>query len=125
MRRRVKITGIGPVTPAGIGRKAFSNGINGTVSRIHALQRFDAEAGPFVGAEVLDFDLKKFFPEENPRRLSRHTQMSLVAAMLAMEDAGVTREEVRNLSPLAPLFENSSLDLLLRLLVLVLIDNRI
>lgn len=100
MRRRVKITGIGPITPAGIGRKAFANGINESVSRIHALQRFDTEAGPFVGAEVLDFDLRKFAPEENPRRLSRHTQMSLVAAMLAMEDAGITREEVRNLSPL-------------------------
>jgi 3-oxoacyl-(acyl-carrier-protein) synthase len=100
MRRRVKITGIGPVTPAGIGREAFFYGINQTVSRIHTLRRFDTSAGPFVGAEVLDFDLKQFAPDENPRRLSRHTQMSLVAAMLAMDDAGVTREDVRNLSPL-------------------------
>ena len=100
MRRRVKITGIGPVTPAGIGRAAFARGINEAVSRIHVLHGFDPGAGPFVGAEVLDFDLAQFAPEENPRRLSRHTQMSLVGAMLAMEDAGVTREEVRNLNPL-------------------------
>ncbi len=44
--------------------------------------------------------MKNFAPDENPRRLSRHTQMSLAAAMLAMQDAGVTREEVRGLSPM-------------------------
>lgn len=100
MRRRVKITGIGPVTPAGIGREAFFRGINEPVSRIRAITRFGREAGAFVGAEVTNFDLKNFAPEENPRRLSRHTQMSLAAAMLAMDDAGVSREEVRKLSPL-------------------------
>src|SRR6478736_3820854 len=100
MRRRVKITGIGPVTPAGIGREAFFQGIIEPTSRIRAIERFNADAGPFVGAEVRDFDLKRFAPDENPRRLSRHTQMSMVAAMLAMADAKVTREEVRSLSPL-------------------------
>src|SRR6478736_2852398 len=100
MRRRVQLTGIGPVTPAGIGREAFFKGINEPTSRIRTIERFDAEAGPFIGAEVRDFDLKPFAQNENPRRLSRHTQMSMVAAMLAMVDAKVTREEVRSLSPL-------------------------
>jgi 3-oxoacyl-(acyl-carrier-protein) synthase len=100
MRRRVKITGIGPVTPAGIGREAFNTGINTPISRIRAIDRFDPEAGPFVGAEVHDFDLSEFAPDENPRRLSRHTQFSLVAAILALRDAEIETEELRHLNPL-------------------------
>ncbi len=99
MRRRVKITGIGPVTPAGIGREAFFRGINEPVSRVRSLTRFEPGTGPFIGAEVADFDLKRLAPEENPRRLSRHTQFSLVAAMLAVKDAGLTPDDLLQLSP--------------------------
>lgn len=99
MRRRVKITGLGPVTPAGTGREEFFRGINERVSRVRAITRFDPAAGLFVGAEIPDFDLKRHAPEENPRRLSRHTQFSLVAAMLAVQDAGLTKEELQRLNP--------------------------
>lgn len=99
MRRRVKITGIGPVTPAGIGREAFFRGINEPVSRVRAITRFDPAAGPFVGAEVLDFNLKHYAPEENPKRLSRHTQFGLVATILALKDAGLTSNDLVDLNP--------------------------
>ncbi|MEI6105641.1 MAG: beta-ketoacyl-[acyl-carrier-protein] synthase family protein [Opitutae bacterium] len=99
MRRRVKITGIGPVTPAGIGREAFFDGINQPVSRIKAINRFDPAAGMFVGAEIVGFDLRHYAPRENPKRLSRHTQFSLTAAILALKDAGLTSEELQNLRP--------------------------
>jgi 3-oxoacyl-(acyl-carrier-protein) synthase len=99
MRRRVKITGIGPVTPAGTGREAFFRGINESVSRVRAITRFDPTAGQFVGAEVADFELKRHAPEENPKRLSRHTQFSLVAAMLALRDAGLTPGDLAGHSP--------------------------
>jgi|CXWL01.1.fsa_nt_gi 3-oxoacyl-(acyl-carrier-protein) synthase len=100
MLRRVKITGIGPVTPAGIGREAFFRGINEPVSRVRAITHFDPEAGKFVGAEVLDFNLKSYAPEENPKRLSRHTQFGLVAAMLALKDANITPHELAGLNVL-------------------------
>lgn len=99
MRRRVKITGIGPVTPAGTGREAFFRGINESVSRVRAITRFDPAAGQFVGAEVSDFDLKRYAPDENPKRLSRHTQFSLVAAILALKDAGLTLGELAGHQP--------------------------
>ncbi len=99
MRRRVKITGIGPVTPAGIGREAFFRGINESVSRVRAITRFDPAAGPFIGAEVSGFDLKDYAPEENPRRISRHTQFGLAAAILAIKDANLSVDEIRTLSP--------------------------
>lgn len=99
MRRRVKITGIGPVTPAGIGREAFFKGINEPVSRVRAITRFDANAGHFIGAEIHDFDLQKYAPAENPRRLSKHTQFGLVAAILALQDAGLSATDLNRLSP--------------------------
>ncbi|HWA26756.1 MAG TPA: beta-ketoacyl-[acyl-carrier-protein] synthase family protein [Lacunisphaera sp.] len=99
MRRRVKVTGIGPVTPAGVGRDAFYRGINEAVSRVHAITRFDPAAGQFMGAELEGFDVREYVPGENPRRLSRHTQLGLVAALLAIRDAGVTLEEIGRLSP--------------------------
>lgn len=100
MRRRVKITGIGPVTPAGIGRDLFFQGINEPVSRIRSIDRFDPEAGPFVGAEVANFDLLDFAPGENAKRMPRHTQFALAGAILAIQDAQVTLAEVKKHTPL-------------------------
>jgi 3-oxoacyl-(acyl-carrier-protein) synthase len=100
MRRRVKITGIGPVTPAGIGREDFFRGINEPVSRVRLLRGLDQEAGPFIGAEIHDFVLARYSPLENPKRLSRHTQFALVAGILALRDAGLTIEQANLLSPM-------------------------
>lgn len=100
MRRRVKITGIGPVTPAGIGRDEFFRGINQSVSRVRRLDKWETDSNAFVGAEVPEFDLKHYAPEENPRRMSRHTQFALVAGKLAMQDAGLTPETCASLSPM-------------------------
>ena len=100
MRRRVKITGIGPVTPAGIGREAFFRGINESISRVRAITRFDPEAGQFVGAEVVDFDLKHYAPGEATKRMPRHTQFGLAAAILALQDAGLTPRDFRGKNPI-------------------------
>jgi len=89
MRRRVKITGIGPVTPAGIGREDFFRGINEPISRVCAITRFDPAAGPFVGAEVIGFRLQTYAPSELPRRIPRHTQFAVAATILALRDAGL------------------------------------
>ncbi|HVZ65712.1 MAG TPA: beta-ketoacyl-[acyl-carrier-protein] synthase family protein [Lacunisphaera sp.] len=99
MRRRVKITGIGPVTPAGIGREAFFRGINESVSRVRLLKHLDQEAGPFIGADIEAFDLTDYATEENPKRLSRHTQFGLAAGILALADAGLTRETAAPYNP--------------------------
>ena len=99
MRRRVKITGIGPITPAGIGREDFFRGINEPISRIHAITRFDPAAGPFVGAEVRDFDLLNYAPGESPKRMPRHTQFALAGAILALQDAGIQPSALQNKNP--------------------------
>lgn len=100
MRRRVKITGIGPVTPAGIGREAFFKGINESKSRVRAITRFDPDAGQFVGAEILDFDVRDYISIENPRRWPRHNQFGLSAAILALQDAGLTARDLAGKHPI-------------------------
>jgi 3-oxoacyl-(acyl-carrier-protein) synthase len=98
MRRRVKITGIGPVTPAGIGREAFFKGINEPVSRVRALPNITTDTGPIIGADIPDFRFQDYAPDKNPRRHSRHTQLGLAAAVLAMRDANLTPEMVHGLN---------------------------
>ncbi|MBI5771037.1 MAG: hypothetical protein HZA93_24890 [Verrucomicrobia bacterium] len=99
-RRRVKITGIGFVTPAGIGTDEFLRQIKEPVSRVGALKRFPDAAGAFAGAEVKGFKLEKFVPGVNARRMARHTQFALAAAQLAVQDAGYTFGALRSRSAL-------------------------
>lgn len=95
-RRRVKITGIGFVTPAGIGREEFLLKIQEPVSRVGTIKRFPEGAGAFVGAEVKGFKLERYVRGSNSRRMARHTQFALAAAQLAVSDAGYSFSALRN-----------------------------
>ncbi len=91
-RRRVKITGIGPVTPAGIGREAFWEGILEPVSRVRPFEKFGNESGPLVAAHIDKFSVMKFVERERlPKGIGRHTQFAAAAAVLALADAGLVR----------------------------------
>jgi 3-oxoacyl-(acyl-carrier-protein) synthase len=95
-RRRVKITGIGFVTPAGVGRAEFERGILEPKSRVVRLDRFPAEAGAFVCAEVPDFKLEQHAPGVNSKRMPRHTQFAIAASALAVADAGLKLSDLRD-----------------------------
>ena len=95
-RRRVKITGIGFVTPAGIGKEEFLRQIQEPISRVVPLNRFPDEAGAFVGAEVKAFKLERYIEGANSKRMPRHTQFALGAAILALRDAGLALEQLRD-----------------------------
>lgn len=97
--RRAKITGIGFVTPAGIGIEQFESGILQPVSRIAALPPMGKTGERFVGAAVGGFRLAELMPEMAGRRLPRHTQFALLAAKLALRDAGLDFAEVKRHAP--------------------------
>jgi len=100
MRRRVKITGIGPVTPAGIGRENFYAGINQPLSRVREITRFDPRSGPFIGAEVGEFKLTDWVPESgNLKRIPRQTQFAIAGVVLALADAGISLGELEGTNP--------------------------
>src|SRR5262249_27069918 len=88
--RRVVITGIGPVTPIGIGVEPFWQGLRSARSVVRSLTRFDPS--PFrshVAAEVDGFDPTVYMDPKRAKRLDRCSQFTLAAARLALSDAGI------------------------------------
>jgi 3-oxoacyl-(acyl-carrier-protein) synthase len=98
-RRRVKITGIGPVTPAGIGRDEFWKGILDPVSRVGPCRRFDDQSGEFVAAEVKAFKLSNIVELEWARNISRMSQFAVAGTVLALRDAGIGLDEIPSMDP--------------------------
>src|SRR6185369_3126785 len=89
-RRRVKITGIGPVTPAGIGREAFWAGILEPVSRVRAYEKLDQEDGPLVAAFMSRFNIGDYVDKTKvPKGTARHALFAVAAVQLALLDAGL------------------------------------
>ena len=89
--RRVWITGIGLITPIGIGRDAFWSGLHEARSPVKRIDRFDPS--PFrsqVAAQVDAFDATAFIDGRTASRLDRFSQFSVAAGLLAMADAGIT-----------------------------------
>ena len=89
-RRRVWITGIGPITAIGTGRDAFRVGLRAGDSPIKRIDRFDPS--PFrsqVAAQIDDFEPGAWMPPKTARQLDRFSQFGLVAGRLALDDAGL------------------------------------
>src|SRR5438045_7443984 len=89
--RRVVITGLGVLTPVGNDVETFWSNLKHGVSGIHTIDAFDTTAYDCkIGGQVRDFDPKPFF--KNPkdlRRTDRFTQLSMVAAKMALKDSGI------------------------------------
>src|SRR5215471_14985980 len=87
---RVVITGIGAVTPVGIGARAFWEGLTRGVCGVREITRFDASAFKSrKAAEVRTLDGLKFPGREKQWNGSRSVTFAVAAAALALEDAGI------------------------------------
>lgn len=93
-KRRVAITGLGIVSPLGIGiTENWQNVVAGN-SGIATLSHFDATGYPStIAGEVKNFDVSKFMSEKEARRMDRFIQLGIAAAMEAVEDAGLEASE--------------------------------
>ena len=97
-KRRVKITGLGPVTPAGIGRDEFWTGILEPVSRVRPYGKLGAEYGPLVAAHLDPFEVGRYVDHTMlPKGAARHTHFALAGTMLALRDAGLPPESLREM----------------------------
>ncbi len=95
MSRRVVITGVGLVTPVGIGvSEAWKNICNG-VNGVDLIDRFDASDCPAqIAAEVKGFNPELYLDKKASKHLDLFVLYGLAAAIEAMEDSGyaVTEE---------------------------------
>jgi 3-oxoacyl-[acyl-carrier-protein] synthase II len=88
--RRVAITGIGVLSPLGIGvRKNWEAVLRGE-SGIGSITRFDASRySTRIAGEVRNFDPLAFIDRKEARKMDLFIQLALAAAALAVEDAGI------------------------------------
>jgi 3-oxoacyl-[acyl-carrier-protein] synthase II len=90
---RVVVTGIGCVTPIGTGVDGLWAGLEAKRSAVRTITCFDPT--PFrcrIAAEIDDFRAADHLPAKAARRLDRFSQLGVVAARLAVEDAALNLE---------------------------------
>jgi len=89
-KRRVVVTGLGPVTPIGIGKEIFWSNLTAGKSGIGPITQFDTEGFTVkIAAEVKDFDYTAYIDKKEGKRMDRVTQLAVTAAKLAVEDAAL------------------------------------
>jgi 3-oxoacyl-[acyl-carrier-protein] synthase II len=101
MRHRVVVTGLGVVAPNGIGLEPYWRTLLACQSGIRPITLFNTKGYPLqIAGEVQDFDLSRFTDGRfNPKRLGRHTQLTLAAAQLAVRDARLERDDFARNAP--------------------------
>lgn len=88
MNNRVVITGLGPVTPIGIGKNKFWQSLIQGKCGIDMISYFDTKEYPTkIAAEIKDFDYSNYISTKEANRMDKSTQFSIVAVMLALEDS--------------------------------------
>jgi 3-oxoacyl-[acyl-carrier-protein] synthase II len=93
-KRRVVVTGLGVISPVGIGvESSWSNLIAGK-SGITRISKFDpSNFSSQIAGEVKDFDVSQFLPAKDARRMDTFIQYGLAAAIEAVKDSGIVATE--------------------------------
>lgn len=92
--KRVVVTGVGPVTPIGIGAAAFLQAQHEGRNGIRTITRFDASGLSVQIAGETDVDVEAYIPRKDAKRLDRFVHFALVGAALALEDSGLSEDDI-------------------------------
>ena len=89
--RRVVVTGLGVVSPIGIGHSDFWEALLAGQSGVAKITRFDAtDFATQIAAEVKNFDPADYMDKKEAKRTDRFAQFAVAAAGLALKDADIT-----------------------------------
>src|SRR3989338_381519 len=96
MKRRVVVTGVGIISPNGVGNEACYKGMINGVSGVKRVTEFDvSQFNTKIAAQVRDFDpFKLGLTLEEIVRMDRYVQFAMVAARMALEDAKLDLSKV-------------------------------
>lgn len=93
--KRVVVTGLGTVTPLGIGVEETWNALVNGVSGAGPITHFDASLFKTQFAcEVKGFDPTKYLDRKEARKFDRYAQMAVASAKEAIEDSGIDLEKI-------------------------------
>jgi 3-oxoacyl-[acyl-carrier-protein] synthase II len=93
--RRVAITGMGCVTPIGIGREAFWSALQSGESGVRRIESFDVTDAPVkIAAEVRGFDWEAQLNPRDRKHVARTVPLALAAAREALKDAGIEHTDL-------------------------------
>jgi 3-oxoacyl-[acyl-carrier-protein] synthase II len=88
--RRVVVTGMGVVSPFGVGIDAFWDGLTQGRSGVRRITRFDASSYPSqIAGEVPDFNAAAHLPRRDVVRTDAFIHFALISALAALGDSGV------------------------------------
>src|SRR4030042_3251584 len=88
--KKVVVTGLGMVTPLGVGKEEFGQRLFAGDCGIDTIKSFDTNAfTSHLGAEVTNFSPRDFISVKNLRRMDKISLMAAAAARLALEEAGI------------------------------------
>src|ERR1022692_1783668 len=90
MKKRVVITGMGVVSPNGIGNEAFCRAVLAGSSGVKRIRSFDPSDLPVqIAGEVQDFDELAWVDAHERKHVSRVVPLALAASTEALTDAGI------------------------------------
>ncbi len=93
MKRRVVITGLGAITPAGNDVETFWKNTLAAKSGISRITRFNPDRlASQIAGEIRDFNILDFLPRKLARNIDRFSHYSVVAAEEALKDADLLSE---------------------------------
>jgi 3-oxoacyl-[acyl-carrier-protein] synthase II len=88
--KRVVVTGVGAITPLGIGAEAYWDGLVNGRSGIRYIEHFDAsELEVKIGGEVHGFVARDYMDFKSAKRMDRFAQFAVAASREAIEQAGL------------------------------------
>ena len=94
LTNRVVVTGLGVVSPIGIGRETFWQALMDGKNGIDKITRFDAADYPSqIAGEVKDFNPADFIDKKESKRMDRYAQFAVAASAMALKDAGIDLEK--------------------------------
>lgn len=95
MLKRAVITGIGAVSPNGIGKDAFCRAILAGKSGVKRITRFDVDDLPVqIAGEVTDFDESVWIDRHERKHVSRAVPLAIAASSEALQDAGLNPQSM-------------------------------
>jgi len=97
MSKRIVVTGIGVVSPIGIGNAEFVRALKAGKSGASNIESFDTHAyATKFAAVVKNFNPEQFIDKKKAKKMARFTQLGVASAKMAIEDSGIdlSREDL-------------------------------